>query len=123
NNTDPSLGALFLYYPAAAFDPFPTNFFGGVRVATAYINTPPPTGSTQPTSPTSTATEDIIVVPGITGVPQIKVFLGQSVAETLPPAPLPTFTPSPLNNFNSTTNTGFPFLAYGSTQSTGVQLG
>jgi len=122
NNTDPTQGALFLYYPAATFDPFPNNFFGGVRVTTAYINTPPPAGTTQP-GPTSTNTEDIIVVPGIGGLPQIKVFSGQSVAETTPPAPLPTFTPSPLNNFNPTTNLGFPYFAYTSSQTTGVQIG
>jgi hypothetical protein len=109
---------LFLYYAAASFDAFPPGFFGGVRVTTAYIATPPPAGTTQP-GPTSTNTEDIIVVPGISGRPQIKVFLGQSLAETAPPAPLPTFTPVELTN----PPTPFPFLAYGFDQTTGVQLG
>jgi len=124
NNTDPSVGSLFLYYAAASFNPYPTGFFGGIRVTTAYITTPPPfgtgtaPGNTQP-DPTSTITEDIITVPGISGHPQIKVFRGQSVPETAPPAPLPTFTPIELTN----PPTAYPFLAYDFNATTGVAIG
>jgi len=123
-NTDPSVGALFLYYPAASFDAFPPGFWGGVRVTTAYITTPPPfgtgplPGSSQPDA-TSTLTEDIIVVPGISGHPQIKVFRGQNLPETSPPTPLPTFTPIEDTN----PPTAYPFLAYDFNATTGVQLG
>jgi len=89
NTTAP---ALFLYYPSASFDAFPPAFIGGVRNTTADLN--------------GDGFDDILVVPGTNGLPQVKAFLGQSVPETQPPAVEPTFIPAPYNTG------GFPNYAY-----------
>jgi hypothetical protein len=83
--------ALFLYYPSATFNPFPNAFLGGLNSATADLN-----GDTL---------DDMLFVPGPQGLPQVQAFAGQSLVETVPPAPSPTFTPAAIT-------TGFPYFAY-----------
>jgi len=80
--------------PRASFDAFPPALPRGVRNTTADIN--------------GDGFDDMLVVPGPGGLPQVKVFLGQNLPETLPPASEPTFIPQQPAQPPSP----FPYFAY-----------
>jgi hypothetical protein len=83
--------ALFLYYQAAALNPFPNGYLGGLNSTTADLN-----GDTL---------DDMLFAPERQSLPQIQAFLGTNLVETLPPAPSPTFAPIAAGG-------AFPYFAY-----------